>query len=673
MIRDIASAECERLVADLLAHMSLAEKAGQLGVHHLGDLSNRNASDALMRELKDGRIGTVRGVISLEQADALQEIATERSRLGIPLLFADETGTGFRTVLPTQFAAACSWDVDAIEAGERVVAAEAAMHGINWSLSPEVLFTDLAGQDVARSIGEDAYLASRIAAARVRGLQGGRDEAGPGVLATLDLSGILPTHGEAGRRTAIEALTIAERAIDTGHLGVIAFDKLSGEQRVAMDNAFSFLRGPGGFAGIILSEWERLAANAEGAGAGIGFEDLSVDALISAVQAGRIKKSRLDDAVLRILRAKFALGLFEAALGVSPAAHHRPRENEQERRSAAQNLAARSMVLLRNTPALLPLGPDAGDVLIVGTAAGDRHMAMAGRGGGEAASVIDGLQQLGVPHKYVAGLALRGEGIQREALVEADRMAIAMASEAAKRARTVVVVIGESNRIGQLGEAQQALLEALRRVNQRIVLVTGGSLPIDPMIGEERLDCVLHAGQLGTMSGHAIAEVLAGRTAPSGKLPLALPGTDGAAGLPFGHGLSYAEFDLSALAIGAAARTLNVSATLTNVGTFAGTETVQLYLAHADAGADAGPPRLADFQKIALQQGESRTVHFTIDAGIAGRHLPDGRFVVEPGELTLAVGLSSKAVLAARAEISPELARAMAGLSPTVTPFRRRA
>ena len=672
MIRQINSAECERLVTDLLAHMSLAEKAGQLGVHHLGDLSNRNASDALMRELKEGRIGTVRGVASLEQADALQEFATERSRLGIPLLFADETGTGFRTVLPTHFAAACSWDMEAIEEGERVVSSEAAMHGINWSLSPEVLFTDLAGQDVARSFGDDVYLAGRIAAARVRGLQGMEDDTGPGVLATLDLSGILPTHGEAGRRTAIDGLTIAERAIDTGHLGVIGFDKLSGEQRVAMDNAFSFLRGPGGFAGIILSEWERLAANAEGAGAGIGFEDLSVDALISAVQAGRIKKSRLDDAVMRILRAKFALGLFGAALGVNPARNNRPHSQVEQRRQAAKTLAARSIVLLRNAPALLPLGPDAGDVLIVGTAAGDRHMALAGRSG-EAASVIDGLQNLGVPHKYVAGLALRGEGIQREALVEADRMAIAMASEAAKRARTIVVVLGESNRIGHLGEAQQALLEALKRANQRIVLVTTGALPIDPVIEGERLDCVLHAGQLGTMSGHAIAEVLAGRISPSGKLPVALPSTDGAAGLPFAHGLSYAEFELSTIVVGTGPRTLTVSTTLSNVGAFAGTETVQMYLSRSDAGEDTGPPRLVDFQKVALEPGESRTVQFAIDGRTVGRHLADGRFVVEPSQLSLALGLSSTAVLATKADISPELARAMAGLSPTVTAFRRRA
>ena len=672
MMRAFNSAECERLVADLVAHMTLAEKAGQLGVHHLRDLSERSASDALMRKLRDGRIGTVRGIASLEQAESLQKIATERSRLGIPLLFADETGTGFETVLPTHFAAACSWDMEAIETAEGIVAAEAAMHGINWSLSPEILLTDGASSDVVHSVGADVHLAGEIAAARIRGLQGTGRGPRPSVLASLDLSGLLRRRGASGRLQAFDGLAIADRVIRDEDLGVLAFDRLTGEARVAMDKAFTFLRGPGGFSGIILSEWERLAANVEGAVGGIGFEDLSVDALIAAVQAGRIEKARLDDAVARILRAKFALGLFGAALGMDINRPARNLATPARNRETALSLAKRAIVLLRNRSALLPLGVDSGDVLIVGTAAGDRTQALAGKAG-VAASVIDGFEQLGIPHKYVAGLALRGDGTNHEGLVEADRMAIAMAGEAAKRSRTVVVVLGDSDRPGRIGEAQEALLDGLRRANNRIVLVTTCAFPVDPRIGGEPIGCVLHAGQLGSMSGHAIAEVLAGEISPAGKLPVAVPQPDGEPPLPFGHGLSYAQFELSEIAVEFHARSAEVRARLHNSGAFEGVETVQLYIARSDELGNSDAPSLAAFQKIPLRPGEATDVAFTIDSHTIGRHGADGRFTIEPGHFRVAIGLSSSAVLRTDLAVSPELARAMAGLGPTVTPFRRRA
>lgn len=673
MMRTFHSPECERLVSDLLAHMSLPEKAGQLGVYQVKGKAGHSASDALVRELADGRVGTVRGITSLEQADALQQIATERSRLGIPLLFADETDTGFDTLLPTHFAAACSWDIDAIAEGEGMVADEAALHGLNWSLSPEIYFTDAAGPDVSKSLGNDIHLAAQIAAARVRGLQGA-GAAQSGILATLDLAGLLLREQARERRKASDGLALASDLLRTGDLGVIAFDRLSGGARMAMDTAFAFLRGPGGFSGIILSEWERLAANAEGAVGGMTFEDLSVDALISAVQAGHIAKARLDDAVARILRAKYALGLFGRALGVDEPRGTRSGATTAAHRERAMVLARRSPVLLRNHPALLPLGPDAGDILVVGSAAGDRTSALAGRPG-RAVSIIDGLEQLGVAHKYVAGLALRGEDTGLDSMVEADRIAIAMASEAARRSNTVVLVVGESGRPGELGEAQAALLQALYRANPRLVLVTTGTLPVDPWIGEGPLPCVLHAGQLGTMSGAAIAEVLTGASAPGGKLPLTMPDAGERPGLPFGYGLSYGEFELSDFAVPTYGREAMATARLHNVGRFTGTETVQLYLARDDDDGAEGrtASRLAAFRKVTLNPGESAEVQFTIDAPMIGRFDEDGRFAITPGNYRLAIGLNSAATLATRFEVTTELARALAGLSPTVTPFRRRA
>ncbi|WP_279349455.1 glycoside hydrolase family 3 N-terminal domain-containing protein [Erythrobacter litoralis] len=666
MPRALRSAECDRLVTDLLNHMTVEEKAGQLGVHHLNEPADRSSGDALVRQLKNGRVGMIRGIASSEQADALQKVAIERSRLGIPLLFADDTGTGFQTVLPTHFASACSWDMAAIEQAERVVASEAAMRGINWALSPEILFTDTAGPDGSHSFGDDIHLAAEIAAARVRGLQGN------GILASLDLSGIMPRHAPNGSRTATDALAIAQRAIETAGLGVIAFDKLTGHARTAMDNAFAFLRGPGGFSGIILSEWERLLGSADGSVGGTGFEDISVDALIAAVQTGRIVKSRLDDAVARILRAKFALGLFGSALGIQSRLGDRRLSTPAHNREAALTLAKRSMVLIRNSPALLPLDVDSGDILVVGTAAADRREALDGKAG-VAASVIDGLEQLGIPHKYAAGLALREEGTKYEGLVEADKIAIAMASEAAKRSRTVILVLGDSDRPGQIGAAQMALLQSLRRANDRLILVSTGGLPVDPVVGDAPLDCILHAGRLGSMSGHAIAEVLTGESGPSGKLPIAVRGAGGEIALPFGHGLTYGDFDVSNIRIEMSGRTADATVTLTNRGRFDGTETVQLYLARSDERGRAGVPRLAGFQRVSLRTGERQDVTFAIAAAAIGRHLTDGRFSVEPGYFEVGIGLSSTAMLNTHLIVTPDVARGMAGLSPTVAPFRRRA
>lgn len=671
MIAPGSDIECERVVADLLAYMTLVEKAGQLAIRPAPRADDRNDADSFTRALRDGRIGAVSGITSREQAEAFQQIAIEESRLGIPLLFPLETGSGIATILPSPLAAAASWDLDAIEHGERVIAQEAEALGANWAFSPDIRFSSPEDDSLASSSGEQLHLVSRIASARVRGLQFSGGSLNPSMLACLELSTTLtaPARGDGTRthRRPTDAMAVAAAVISESRVGSIGFDGLAGDNRQALGQTTAFLKSPGGFDGILLSEWEKLSAQARSNDTGSSREPMPVEALVAAVENGSIALAQIDDAVARVLRAKYRIGLFSAPLSDGNLRQRSSLPTPVYNREVALNLARRSIILLRNEPELLPLGIDSGDVLVIGSAANDRRMPL-GNAGGIAASVIDGLEQLGIPHKFVPGLALRESGTVPGRMIEADRMAIGMACEAAKRANTILVVMGETAE-GGLGEAQLQLLTSLQSITERLVLVTLGARHIDPQIGGRPLACLLHAGQLGTMSGHAIAEVIAGEYVPSGKLPCAIPALDGGAGLPFGHGLSYADFALTDFALELGRDRIYAFADLRNVGEFEGIETVQLYIRRYRNGHVARQMHLAGFQRLALRSGERETLTFEIGANEIGEYREDGRFRVEEGRFDILLGLSSQRGLGGEIVLPAAIARAMAGapLRPATT------
>lgn len=652
MSQIVTDTERERVVSDLLAIMSPLEKAGQLAIQQAPRPDDRDGMDLLARDLRDGRIGTVSGIASREQAEFLQLVAQNESRLGIPLLFPAETGTGFDTIFPTPFASSASWDMDALAAAEAVVAHEGETKGFNWALSPEIALTSSQDETLVQSCGEEVFLAARIAAARVRGLQS--NEAQP-TLACLEL-----TDGTAEARAQ---LAIAMAAISSAKVGSIAFDGIAAEARSRIEKAFSFLKGPGGYDGILLSEWQAIVHDLVGEGLKADRRGVPVDLLVDAMRSQRIDRERVDNAVARVLRAKFRLGLLSAAhaspFGRQASALPTPVHN----REIALDVAKRCAVLLRNEPDLLPLGIDSGDLLLVGSAAGDRRIPLAGRDG-IAASVIDGLEQLGIPHRYVPGLALRDNGDSSDRMITADSMAIGMASEAAKRAGTIVMVLAGNER-GDIGEANEKLLSALFSANPKLVLLTLGPKPIDPLVNGKHLPSILHAGQLGTMSGHALAELITGEAAPSGKLPIAIPGPDGGPGIPFGHGLTYSDFALTNLAYEVGRDRIYAYADLRNLSEREGVETVQLFLrrlAQPGERPAAGRMPLADFQRVRLRPGEREMLTFEIGRDEIGEYSGDGRFHVEAGDFELFLGLSSQRGLACEFELPAEVARAMAGV-----------
>ena len=691
--------ERERFVDDLLDFMSLREKIGQLVLcsraPDTGERAVARDATGFFARLREGRISAVRGIRSAAHAAQLQRIALEETRLGIPLLFAADTGSGIDTIMPSPAATAASWDADAIERAEHAIAQEAAASGINWALAPQI---DLAGAGIdaeyAASSGADPHLAALTAVARIRGLQRWDAVTGTRLLACLEMQLGGARSDIAPHMRGIDRLDVALAAIREGHVGSLALEDADGPfDRDAQDGdaarPLDLLASPDGFRGIMLSEW-RAIAHAADHGHHDGIEDLPVDAIAAAVENGQLAETRIDEAARRVLGAKFDLGLFRGALGGGTARgpRHVPRITAPppDPRSAALDLARRSIVLLRNDPALLPLGIDSGDILIVGTPATDRVSALSHHHDDtahgpsaphlrEAASLLDGLDSLGLHYKYVPGLALRqGDGADHR-LIHADSMAIGMACEAARRARTVVLALGPrapGARGSTLDEAQKQLLHSLAAANPNLVVVTLGARPIDPRMPVAPLSCLLHAGQLGTISGHAIAQVLTGAAEPLGRLPATLHASDADRGFAFGHGLGYARFGLSELTLELGNDRIVAAATLHNRSERSGTETVQLYLRRMSGPGARESRALADFRRVELEAGQRMQVVFEIGGAQIGQYDARGRFAIHPGRFEIALGLSAARTLDGEIALPETVARAMGSLLPW-SAIRRRA
>ena len=652
-------AECERFVADLLDHMSHAEKAGQLTIQTAPDPADRAACDLFDADLRSGRIGCVTGHRDVEEAERLQRIALEETRLGIPLLFPAPTGHGLATVLPAPIAAAASWDEDAVEAAEAVIAQEAGTRGINWSLSPSFVLSAPGDASIPNnSLGEQVEIAARLAAARMRGIQGTKGRQKLGLLGCLDLTELFARPVPLSHSEAIAIVRIVNAVAGGSNVGSMAIDGLTAERRRTIDALFRVIMGPGGYDGILLPGWAALSETVSSRSAEVHRKGVPFDALLHALESGRITKNEIDDAVARVLRTKYRLGLFEAAYRAPSKRNSHPLPTPIHNRETALALARLCPVLMRNDPALLPLGIDSGEVLLVGPAASDRHLPLAGSPG-LAASVIDGFEHLGIPHRYVSGLALRENGGSLREMRAADGMAIGMAGEAARRSGTVVAVLA-NDETGDFGEAQHNLLSVLASNNPRLVLVNLGPRPVDPLVHGKPLPSVLHAGALGSTSGHAIAELLSGEFSPSGKLPVSVPGELRMGGLPFGFGLGYADFALTELSVQTGTASIHFFVNLRNVSDREGSETVQLYLRRMTGKVGDPPLELADFRRLTLRPGQIETVVFEIGRAEIGRYAPDGSFRVEPGSYEFFIGLNARRGLQTELDISPDLARALA-------------
>jgi len=578
----LASRELNARVDALLKQMTLDEKVGQLAQFSAGYATGPGASNLKYDELAaSGRAGSFLNVVGADATNHYQRLAVEKSRLHIPLLFGQDVIHGHRTTFPVPLALAASWDPAAIETVARVAATEARADGIPWVFSPMVdIARDPRWGRIVESSGEDPYLGSAIARAWVKGYQQD-DLSKPGSVAVSVKHFAAYGAAIAGREyNAVDMGEITLRqvylepyraAVEAGAATMMtSFNSINGIPETA--NPFimnKILRGEWGFDGFVVSDWGAIAEltkhsigdgptvarKALEAGVDMDMEgNLYGTVIADQVRTGKIPEATVDEAVRRILRVKFALGLFDHPYtAVGPAYDATP-----ERRRAARKVADETLVLLKNDPvegagALLPLAAKAGKVALIGPLADNqRDVLGAWAVTGDPKYVVTLkaalTERLGDRLLYAKGCdLLTGEdanvlrnvtfgiptvGTERTPIPD-DAKTIAEAVEVAKKADIAILALGEPTNWME-GEAssrttlgftgvQQQLLEAVVATGKPVVLVVLAARPLELKWAASHVPAILEAWSPGIEAGHAVADVLFGDVNPSGKLPASFP------------------------------------------------------------------------------------------------------------------------------------------------------
>ena len=699
-------------VESLLSKMTLDEKVGQL-VLFTSDWSVTGPSmrQGYIDDIRAGRCGNIFNAYTAEYTRKLQEIAVNETRLGIPLLFGYDVIHGFRTVFPINLGISASWDIDAVEESARIAAREAAAAGLHWTFSPmcDICVEPRWGR-VSEGAGEDPLLGSRISAAMTRGYQGG-DLSDPSTVLACIKHYAAYGAPQAGRD--YNTVDMSERwlrefylppykaAVDAGALSVMAsFNELDGVPATANYHLMQeILRDEWGFQGFVVTDYTGInemvchgyAADEADAGqlainAGIDMDMQSAaffNYLKEQVESGAVSRKTLDRAVRRVLNVKEALGLFDDPFRYCSEEREASETLTDANKAFARKLASESMVLLKND-GVLPLVKGE-KVAVIGSLAASRDDLLGTwRAAGEVdkvpASILDAIREYNGATNVVYAEGCKEQGD--------DRSGFAAALAAAKRAKKVVLVIGENCHWS--GEAasrsdiripgvQSELLEKIAATGKPVAVVLLNGRPLDLSAESETAGAILEAWYPGTMGGYAAADVLYGEYNPSGKLSITFPRNLGQVpvyhyakntGRPyvhpeakyesryldvpneplyaFGHGLSYTSFDYSDITLSAPSfagdGSLTASVTVTNTGAVAGTETVQLYIRDLVGSVTRPVKQLKDFTRVTLGPGASETVSFTIGKETLSFWRQDMTFGPEAGNFKLFIGGASDAV-----------------------------
>lgn len=714
------------VVEALLARMTLEEKLGQLNQPRgrwgeTGPQVQEGGED----EIRAGRIGSYIGVHGAEYTRRMQKIAVEESRLGIPLLFTHDVIHGFRTIFPVPLGEAASFDVEAIENAARIAAVEATAAGLHWTYAPMVdIARDPRWGRIVEGSGESAYLGSALVAARVRGFQGADLTADDTMLATAKH---FVAYGAAEGGRDYNTVDMSERtlrdvylppfkaAVDAGVQSVMAaFNEIGGVPMHANGPLINgVLRDQWGWDGVLISDYtgvlelikHGVAANRTDAGvlalqAGVDIDMVSsiyVDDLPAAVRAGRLDEAVVDEAVRRLLRAKYRIGLFADPYRYSDEARERERILRPEHRRAARDLARKSLVLLKNEGGVLPLVKGAGTaragtIAVIGPLADDKRVmlggwAAAGRAE-DAVTPLEGIRAaLGPGARVLHAMGAQVEGEDRSGFDEAVRVA--------GQADVVLMFLGEHHDMSaeahnrttlDLPGVQEELVRAVHATGKPVVAVLFNGRPLSVNWLAEHVPAILVAWFPGIEAGNALADVLFGDHSPAGRLPVTFPRNVGQIPIyhdhkntgrppskedkytskyldvdwtplyPFGHGLSYTTFGYDGLKVDkpriGPADSLRVEVTVTNTGKRASDEVVQLYV-RDDVGSVTRPVKeLRGFQRIHLGPGQQRKVEFVLGPDDLAFHGPDMRPVVEPGTFTVFAGGSSADLIETRFEVT---------------------
>lgn len=711
--------ETERKIDELLAKMTVEEKIGQTALRGLSSRFKGILSDEIKLAAREGRLGAVLNVMNPDSVLELQRIAVEESSHGIPLIFGRDVIHGFRTIFPIPLGQAATWNPELAERAARISAVEASSVGIRWTFAPMVdISRDPRWGRIAESFGEDPYLASVFSAALVRGFQG-KDLADPTSLAACVKHYAGYGAAEGGRdynTTYIPEQLMRDvylppfkAAVDAGVASFMtAFNDINGVPATAHHFLLTqVLREEWKYKGFVVSDWDSLiqmidhgyAADAKHAAeramnAGLDMEMTSKayeEHLAQLIREKKVSMAQLDEAVRRILRVKFALGLFEKPYLNR---EHAASLLSEPHLAAAQEAAVQSVVLLKNAQNTLPLAKSVGKVAVIGPLADAPHEQLG-------TWIFDGKKDDTRTPLHAIRDFLGAEKVLYQAGLDYSRSrkrdGFADALAAARQADAVLFFGGEEAILSgeahsradiNLPGAQEELIRQLRQAGKPLILVIMAGRPITLGNIIDQVDAILFAWHPGTMGGPALAQLIFGERAPEGRLPVTWPKAVGQIPIyynhnntgrppkeetfvqmddipveawqsslgntshyldlgfkpqfPFGYGLSYTAFEYRNIALSAKkirlGGTIEISATVRNSGKRNGVEIAQLYV--QDVVGDIARPvkELKGFQRIALKPGESRKVMFKLHTDDLAFHNQDMKRVTEPGLFNVWIG-----------------------------------
>ncbi len=700
-------------VDSVLALMTLEEKLGQLSILTSDwDVTGPVMRSQYLEDIRSGKCGNIFNAHTVAYNKKLQQIAIEETRLGIPLLFGYDVIHGHRTIFPIPLAEACSWNIALMQKSAELAAREAAASGLNWTFAPMVdISRDPRWGRVSEGNGEDTYLASIISKARVRGFQGS-DLSDPYTLAACIKHFAAYGAPVAGRDyNTVDMSEISFRqdylppyqdGIYAGAVTVMAsFNDLFGVPATASKYLMTdILREEWGFEGFVVSDYAGIdqlrnhgvAENKQHAGelalkAGVDMDMQSVifiETLSVSLEEGKVTMAEIDNAVRRVLRVKFQLGLFDDPFLYLDEAREAKVVHSDELMNHALQSARESAVLLknkaRNGRKILPLASP-GNIAVIGPLA-DTQLDMLGswHAAGDQNKVVTLLA--GLNHHFTSSEINYVKGCE---IYGADRSGIKEALNLARKSDVVILAIGENqaqsgeaasrSKIGIPGIQEELALTLIETGIPVVVLIMAERPLVFPELNE-KASAIIYAWHLGTRAGDAIAHVLSGEYNPSGKLVMSIPRNEGQIPVyynakstgrpfdpddkytskyldieneplyPFGYGLSYTSFDYSEIHLNNSEMrqqdTLIVSVTIKNSGDREGEEIVQLYIRDMVGTLTRPVKELKGFKKIRLAEGESRELQFILTSSDLEFINQNLAYVSEPGEFKVFIGPDSE-------------------------------
>lgn len=724
----------DKFIKKLMSKMTLDEKIGQLNLPSSGDFTTGQATNSdIGKKVQDGLVGGLFNIKGVDKIRDIQKVAVENSRLKIPLIFGMDVIHGYETSFPIPLGLASSWDMSLIEKSARIAAQEATADGICWTFSPIVdISRDPRWGRVSEGSGEDVFLGNQIAKAMVQGYQNNDLSANNSMLSCVKHYALYGAV-EAGRdyntvdmshlRMYNEYFPPYKAAVDAGAGSVMAsFNEVDGMPATGNKWLMSdVLRKQWGFNGFVVTDFtginemvnhgvgdlQQVSALALKAGidmdmVGEGF----LTTLKKSLAEGKITQKDIDNAVRRILEAKYRLGLFDDPYKYCNSERAKTEIYNSANRDAARSIASQSMVLLKNDNQTLPLKAT-GTVAVIGPLA-DNPENMPGTWSVAAnhsasMSVLRGLKE--TMGDKVNFLFAKGSNLDYDAELEArygafgkntyrdNRPVKEILDEAvnvAKKADVIVLAIGESSEMSgecssrsdiEIPQSQKDLLVEMKKLGKPIVIVLFTGRPLVLNQENELADAILNVWFPGSEAGYAVSDVLFGKVNPSGKLPMTFPRSVGQIPLyydykntgrpqtvpdqfekfrsnyldvpnsplfPFGYGLSYTTFSYSDITLSATKlkgnQTLKASVTLTNTGKYDGAEVVQLYIRDIVGSITRPIKELKGFQKVSLKAGESKTVSFDITPDALKFYNSNLVYDWESGDFTIEIGGNSKDV-----------------------------